>query len=224
VVAAPLSVELGETLPHDPAEQETVQLTPLSAGSLMTVGVKACWPLAIKVAVAGETLTEMAGGGGVALDDPHPRWLMVKTAQTKICSSSTRFFVFISTYHLTTRFPVPLLSRRLDSQNLARQRAGCNGNNVSTAFSICAPLFSRAGCSLCQTEGLIARPALLPLEVQIDRVGTANVSCQDFVSVSHNRASEVIPAASRSRSYQNCTVRVHGVSSGVRTGATGTDQ
>ena len=75
-MAAPLGVEVGETLPHDAAEQDTVQFTPLLAESLATVGVNACVPLAIMVAVVGETVTEMAGGGGggaVALDEPHPR-------------------------------------------------------------------------------------------------------------------------------------------------------
>ena len=62
-------------MPHDAAEQETVQFTPLLAESLVTVGVNACVPLAIMVAVVGETVTEMAGGGGegAALDEPHPR-------------------------------------------------------------------------------------------------------------------------------------------------------
>ena len=39
VVAAPLAVDVGETVPQDAAEQNTLQPTPLFAGSFSTVAV-----------------------------------------------------------------------------------------------------------------------------------------------------------------------------------------
>jgi len=62
-VGAPLAVEAGETDPHAEAEQETVQVTPLLAGSLLTAAVKACVPPAGTLAEAGEIVTVMGGGG-----------------------------------------------------------------------------------------------------------------------------------------------------------------
>ena len=70
MVALPLSVAVGETLPHDDALHETVHVTPLSDGSLLTVAVKlACPPARTEVASA---LTETVMGAVVVIVDELP--------------------------------------------------------------------------------------------------------------------------------------------------------
>ena len=61
VVAAPLAVAVGETLPQGAAGQDTVQVTPLWVGSLATVATSGVVPFAITVAVAGATVITTAG-------------------------------------------------------------------------------------------------------------------------------------------------------------------
>jgi hypothetical protein len=73
VVATPLAVAVGDTVPHADAEQATAQVTPLFAASLATVAVICCVPLACTVAEAGETDTVMGGGGGVLTELPPPQ-------------------------------------------------------------------------------------------------------------------------------------------------------
>jgi hypothetical protein len=62
VVATPLAVAVGKTVPQDAAEHDTVQVTPLFAGSLVTVAVKFAVPLVCTLAVLGEIETAMAAG------------------------------------------------------------------------------------------------------------------------------------------------------------------
>ena len=60
-------VVLGDTVPHELAEQVTVQVTPALFGSLVTVAVN-CWVMvAITVAVWGSTSTTIAGTVNTAL-------------------------------------------------------------------------------------------------------------------------------------------------------------
>jgi hypothetical protein len=51
VVTAPLAVDVGETVPQDAAEQDTLQLTPLFTGSFSTVAVNCSVVPVITVAV-----------------------------------------------------------------------------------------------------------------------------------------------------------------------------
>jgi hypothetical protein len=65
-VAAPLAVVVGDTLPHGAVEQLTVQLTPLLAGSPVTVAVKLKVAPARTVAVPGAMETVIPGTVTVA--------------------------------------------------------------------------------------------------------------------------------------------------------------
>ena len=60
MVAVPLAVVAGETAPHDAAEHDTVQATPLFEGSLLTTAVRLTDDAACVVEVIGvtETVTE----------------------------------------------------------------------------------------------------------------------------------------------------------------------
>jgi hypothetical protein len=69
MVAVPLGVAVGETLPHDVAEHDTVHVTPLLLGSLPTVAVNCAVAPASTVAVAGTTDTVIAGTVMVAEAD-----------------------------------------------------------------------------------------------------------------------------------------------------------
>ena len=59
-MAAPLAVVVGETVPHGAGEHDTVQVTPLLAGSLVTVAVNGAVVPAITVADWGATETAVA--------------------------------------------------------------------------------------------------------------------------------------------------------------------
>jgi hypothetical protein len=63
VVATPLAVVVGETVPHGVGEQDTVQVTPLFAESLVTVAVNCDVAPACTVAVLGVTETETVLAG-----------------------------------------------------------------------------------------------------------------------------------------------------------------
>ena len=58
----PLAVVVGETLPQGNVEQDTVHVTPLFAGSLVTVAVNCAVPPTCTVDVPGETETVIADG------------------------------------------------------------------------------------------------------------------------------------------------------------------
>ena len=61
MVAIPLAVAVGETVPQGVGEQDTVQVTPLFAGSLVTVAVNCAVAPACTVAVLGVTETVTLG-------------------------------------------------------------------------------------------------------------------------------------------------------------------
>jgi hypothetical protein len=61
VVATPLAVFSGETVPHGPGEHETLQVTPLLLGSFATVAVNCVLAPACTVAESGETTTLIPG-------------------------------------------------------------------------------------------------------------------------------------------------------------------
>ena len=61
MVAAPLAVAVGETVPHGVGEHDTVQVTPLFAGSLLTVAVNCAVAAACTVAELGVTETVVPG-------------------------------------------------------------------------------------------------------------------------------------------------------------------
>jgi hypothetical protein len=82
VVATPLAVALGETAPHGVGEHDTVQVTPLFAGSLVTVAVTCVVAPACTVVVPAETETLIAGGGVELVPPPHPKLLTTRTRTT----------------------------------------------------------------------------------------------------------------------------------------------
>jgi hypothetical protein len=63
VVATPLGVAGGETVPHGVGEHDTVQVTPLFAESLVTVAVNCDVAPACTVSVLGVTETETVLAG-----------------------------------------------------------------------------------------------------------------------------------------------------------------
>jgi len=60
-VATPLAVAVGETVPHGAGEHATVQVTPLLAGSLVTVAVNCAVAPASTVGDSGATETVVPG-------------------------------------------------------------------------------------------------------------------------------------------------------------------
>jgi len=69
-VATPLAVAVGETVPHCAVEHDTVQVTPLFAGSFVTVAVKCAMPPGCTVPVSAETETAIAGTVTVMVAEP----------------------------------------------------------------------------------------------------------------------------------------------------------
>ena len=71
MVAVPLFVEAGEMLPQADAQRVplcvSVQVTPLFAGSFVTVGVNCCVPLTTTEAVGG--VTETRSGATVTISE-----------------------------------------------------------------------------------------------------------------------------------------------------------
>ena len=63
MVEFPLSVDVGETVPHCATEQKTDQVTPMLERSLVTVAVNGAVPPAGTLGEPAETETEMTGGG-----------------------------------------------------------------------------------------------------------------------------------------------------------------
>src|SRR5215469_17684038 len=63
VVATPLPVVIGETVPHGALEQDSVQVTPRLAVSLLTVAVTCAVAPDCTVAGSRETVMVIGGGG-----------------------------------------------------------------------------------------------------------------------------------------------------------------
>ena len=68
-MCAPLAVAVGETLPHEVSEQDTVQVTPLLVESPSTVAVNVVVDPPMTVAVGGETDRATEGTVIVAEED-----------------------------------------------------------------------------------------------------------------------------------------------------------
>jgi hypothetical protein len=62
VVATPLAVTVGETAPQGAREHDTIQVTPLFAGSFVTVAVNCAVAPACTAAVLGVTETVIPAG------------------------------------------------------------------------------------------------------------------------------------------------------------------
>jgi hypothetical protein len=106
VVAAPLAVEVGETVPQGAVAHVTVQVTPLFDESFATVAVKlAVWPESTLCGVDGETLTEIGRGGG-ALAAPHPEMQTAIARTISVAMVDARFFDFMT----ASSRPQPVLS------------------------------------------------------------------------------------------------------------------
>ena len=98
VVAAPLAVAAGATVPQGAVEHDTVQVTPLFEESLATVAVKlTVCPSSTLCDVVGETLTEIGGVADWLL--AQPKLLAARNIVLKIASSEIRFFDLITTSH-----------------------------------------------------------------------------------------------------------------------------
>jgi hypothetical protein len=85
VVAAPLAVPVGKTEPHGVGEHDTVQLTPLFAGSLLTVAVNCAVAAACTDAEFGVTTTETPGI--VMVTEPDTVGSLTEAAVTVTCKS-----------------------------------------------------------------------------------------------------------------------------------------
>ena len=109
VVFPLLNVNVGDTLPHGTGEQDKLQVTPLLAGSLLTVAVSCAVPPGGTVAKSvcptpfdpkpiPTTIPEgdIGGGGGgggvLAEPPPQPIWLTARKTQNSIPKSAMRFF------------------------------------------------------------------------------------------------------------------------------------
>ena len=87
MVAAPLAVAVGETVPHEAEEHDTVQVTPLFVGSLVTVAVNGAVAPASTVAVGGVTETETGVAGilmvaEAAFDESAPEVAVIVTVRS----------------------------------------------------------------------------------------------------------------------------------------------
>jgi hypothetical protein len=109
IVGVPLGVDVGETLPQGMEEQDTVQVTPLAAGSSVTVAVT-CWvEPGWTLAAPGETETVRTGGGGGGLVEPppQPELAIASTTAVRIPRSGVRFLDGITGLVRTRKFYSP---------------------------------------------------------------------------------------------------------------------
>lgn len=92
MVATPLEVESGETLPQAFVMQETVQLTPFPDESPLTVADKGLLCAASTVAAAGLTITRMGGA-----DEPplHPKLPTVSSTLSRSRQNGMRLSDFL---------------------------------------------------------------------------------------------------------------------------------
>jgi hypothetical protein len=74
-----------ETVPHDAAEHDTVQVTPLFAVSLVTVAVNCAVAPACSVAEFGVTATEIPGT--VTVSEPETEGSLKEVAVNVTCRS-----------------------------------------------------------------------------------------------------------------------------------------
>jgi hypothetical protein len=89
VVALPLPVDAGDTVPQEAAAQETVHITPLLFTSFTSVAVNACVVLSSNVALALSREILISGGGAVAEAPPQLRLADAKAAAKN--ASAARF-------------------------------------------------------------------------------------------------------------------------------------
>jgi hypothetical protein len=104
VVAVPLAVDVGDTLPQGAAEHDSVQVTPLLARSLPTVAVSCTVVPASTVTEMLERLTLICGGG-VLVPPPQPTRTVPNRHPHAIRMMQTLFLVHI------TRTPCLCLSK-----------------------------------------------------------------------------------------------------------------
>jgi hypothetical protein len=96
VVALPLAVVVGETLPQAGWEHATVHVTPFFDESFTTFAMKfTVCPESTLCGVDGETLTEIGGGGG-ALAAPHPKLQTATTNAISVAMIDAKFFDFMT--------------------------------------------------------------------------------------------------------------------------------
>jgi hypothetical protein len=89
VVADPLAVAVGETVPHGDAEQVTVQVTPLFDESLVTVAVICAVAPACRVVTLAETEALIAEVELVP--PPHPKLPAAMSVTNNIATSDAQF-------------------------------------------------------------------------------------------------------------------------------------
>jgi hypothetical protein len=120
VVAVPACVALGDTPPHEVAEQETVHVTPLPAKSYKSVAVSWTVAPACTVAEVGETDTLMGCGGGVLEELPQPQLPKAMSVTKSIPISDARFLGLMTnlSYPICERLRMQRSSNSSISQRL----------------------------------------------------------------------------------------------------------
>lgn len=89
MVATPLAVAPGETVPHGAVEHETDHVTPLFPESLVTVAVTCIVAPACTVVVPAETETLIGGAGVELVPPPHPKLLTTRARTPSISACHT---------------------------------------------------------------------------------------------------------------------------------------
>lgn len=126
MVAAPLGVAVGETLPHDDALHETVHVTPLPDGPLLTVAVKEADPPAGTELESAETETAIAGElllppqPEMIVTEANPRSARAKKAVRFICTSASSILA-IAAY----KWPLLLEVKQCRSLQMQGPRLSC---------------------------------------------------------------------------------------------------
>ena len=85
MTGALLALDVGETIPHDVSEHDTLQVTPALFGSFVTVAVNCFVIVAITVGLCGSTSTRIAGTVTSALATASA--FATEVAVTVICTS-----------------------------------------------------------------------------------------------------------------------------------------
>jgi len=94
---------MAESDPHPLViPQETVQVTPLFVGSLLTVAVNFCVRPSYTVAVAGDIETESGGGGELADPPPQPEHAAPSITASRNAKNDASFLGVMAILHSAT--------------------------------------------------------------------------------------------------------------------------
>lgn len=115
MVATPLGVEVGETLPHCETPHDTAQVTPLLDGSLFTVAVIETTPAACTVELSAETEIVIGATVIAGAPPPQPEMVVAKASPKSERAKDTVGFTCAS-----AKFVVVIAA---DTQRCCRSRA-----------------------------------------------------------------------------------------------------